>query len=139
MPSAFICCSSRRISGFSTAVPNHHQRTMGLEASGGFWKFFLRSGMDVCAKTKDAEQARRAAAMAKRGESAWFLRGVLWCVRGFCMVLLLFALGVFGGGAVENGLREAGEGWGVRGGCEVEDDDFVFALAEPGAGDVKGL
>jgi hypothetical protein len=29
MPSAFICCSSRRISGLTTAGPNHHQRTMG--------------------------------------------------------------------------------------------------------------
>jgi exoribonuclease-2 len=39
-----ICWSSRRISGFSTAVPNHHQRTMGRASAGGFLKPCSRDG-----------------------------------------------------------------------------------------------
>src|SRR5580658_10218708 len=66
MPSAFICWSSRRISDFSTAVPNHHQRTMGLESAGGLLKSFMRDCVEVCAnKCSDAvknEAMRMAAA-----------------------------------------------------------------------------
>src|SRR5215469_3820184 len=35
MPPSFIARSSRSNSGFSTAVPNHHQRTMILLSAGG--------------------------------------------------------------------------------------------------------
>jgi len=35
MPAAFICSSSCLISDFVTAGPNHHQRTMMRQSSGG--------------------------------------------------------------------------------------------------------
>src|ERR1700722_5582360 len=68
MPSAFICWSSRRISGFSTAAPNHHQRIMGLASSGGFLKLDFRVSVEDCAdKGAVAEPRRRAARMAACG------------------------------------------------------------------------
>ena len=42
-------------------------------------------------------------------------------------------------GAVEDGGGETCDGWDVGCGGEVEDDDFVGAFAEPGAGDEEGL
>jgi len=49
MPSAFICSSSRRISGFSTATPNHHHRIMGLDSSGGCSNRVFSCAIAVCA------------------------------------------------------------------------------------------
>src|SRR5438309_5938166 len=82
MLSAFICWSSRRISGFSTAVPNHHQRIMGFAASGGFWKFCLRFCADVCANKGVRQEPRSIAATTKRGEKVWFGRGEMRGERG---------------------------------------------------------
>src|ERR1700679_189067 len=61
MPSAFICWSSWRISGFSTAVPNHHQRTMGFASAGGLVKPDLRDSIGDGAGKADAAMMRHAA------------------------------------------------------------------------------
>ena len=53
-------------------------------------------------------------------------------------MLLLFAGGLVGDGAVEDGLGESGYVSG-RWWEEVEDDDLVCAFAEPGGRDVEGL
>src|SRR5271168_1298343 len=60
MPSAFICWSSRRISGFSTAVPNHHQRTMGFASAGGLLKPDLRDSIGDWAEMADVRRPRQA-------------------------------------------------------------------------------
>src|SRR6266702_3300535 len=89
MPSAFICWSSWRISGFSTAVPNHHQRIMGFVVAGGFWKFCFRFTVDVSeTKRLDVDNVKSSASR-KRGANGWLERGVLRGKRG--MLLLLFA------------------------------------------------
>ncbi len=57
----------------------------------------------------------------------------------WCELLRLVEGGGFGYRGVEDWGGEAGYGGVVGGRLEVEDDDFVFACAEPGAGDVEGL
>src|SRR5580692_7694238 len=71
----------------------------------------------------------------------------------WCGLLLLGVGAGIDDGAVEDWGGEAGDGSDVEvyegrvaggrrvagGGSQVKDDDFVVALAEPGAGDVEGL
>src|SRR5260370_3951629 len=128
MPSAFIGWSSRRISGCSTAVPNHHQRIMGFVVAGGFWKFCFKFAVDVFeTKRIDVDDVRRSASR-KCGANGWLERGEMRGKRG--MVLLLFAggLGFLLGLQVRRGWNrdegdEAGSGEGgersIHGnGCE---------------------
>ena len=48
IPAAFICSSSRWISGLVTAGPNHHQRIMMREPSGGCVKDSRKRPRSVC-------------------------------------------------------------------------------------------
>src|SRR5271170_2770361 len=68
MPSAFICWSSRRISGFCTAMPNHHQRTMGFALSGGFAKACFSCARDVCAHEFEDNAANRSATISRKDD-----------------------------------------------------------------------
>ena len=84
MPSAFICCNSRRISGFTTASPNHHQRTMGLAAFGGLTKPVRSVPTDdagACAASAGATANGSTAAMAS---AAIGRRVATGCRRRFC-------------------------------------------------------
>src|SRR5882757_8258757 len=90
MPSVFICWSSWRISGFSTAAPNHHQRTMGLASGGGFLKLDLRDSIGDCAGRLDAAMlmetivSRRACGnLAEKGAMVWITPAWWrrWCLR----------------------------------------------------------
>src|ERR1700687_4411134 len=100
MPSAFICWSSRRISGFSTAVPNHHQRIMGFAEAGGFWKFCFRFISEACANKRVDVSVTIMVAIRRHGANAWLERGEERGKRGmvtpvYCWLLVVWlAMGI---------------------------------------------
>src|ERR1700758_189914 len=72
MPAAFICSNSLWSSGLVAAGPNHHQRIMIRQSSGGWAKDSCSAatagvGSDFCAKAIATGDNQRSAANAEAG------------------------------------------------------------------------
>src|ERR1700736_1308372 len=59
MPPCFIVRISRSSSGLVTEGPNHHQRIMIRESSGGFWKERCRVARSAPGKAHDSARRKR--------------------------------------------------------------------------------